>query len=643
MAAKLLADAARGGNVGKIREWLAKWGNSSELNEAGPALMAAAETGHVDILRDLLTAGVGEDGAGCRDIALKRAIMGGHAEVVRLLLESGTAMHMGAVVAASRADHPEVVRLLVRRGAYCGDLTKQWCGANVKDGVVRVMLEEGLRPPPTDIPVLLQRDAIKDDSALAALLTAPAKRMRNGTPLRMPMPNPLPPEVLEVIFRNVFPNPRDLPSNERLAERMNACRTFRQCALTCKEWTSAALPFLWRDLIADHTTLTIRPLSETQQSRPVAAEGQKWWDPRRVRRVRNDLGNDGSPTQLCGALRIFGNLRVLKLEGCWVGARDLANVFDGCPKVECLSVQMRGTHDQSEWTTEPFKETLVAGLEKLRIISIGHASSSNQECRRHTRAQPFVDFIVSKLSTKLEALKYLPPAECNDNFAWPFESWLQSPITDYPSSLKSFEYYQQSMPHQMLAEDPVPRRLLTIFPGLTTLIFHRRDITRTVAKTICDSCPQLQTLRLHDVKITVEAINHLAKGPKLSTFQLYLASDGRTFDPSIWKNLVDQRAPYWVNLQLGRISLPLDAWYHMAEKAQDTMRTIRLEECSGLDDVGTNWVFVSLFGYLTRFTNDWVQGEELREKLRGMGIEDCGVDDGREEVDVLEEEICWAP
>ena len=150
----LLGVASKYGRTDVVRLLLGEYGVRVE----GDALLLAAKTGFVDVVRVLMDDGWGGDlDEGCGGEALVVASRGGWVDVVRLLLEYGVDAEGGdrgggetPLIAASRMGRDEVVRILVDEGGASVDAGDEFgytplCVACIggRAGVVSVLLERG--------------------------------------------------------------------------------------------------------------------------------------------------------------------------------------------------------------------------------------------------------------------------------------------------------------------------------------------------------------------------------------------------------------------------------------------------------------------------------------------------------------------
>ena len=115
-----LVSAIENGHSEVVKLLLDVADNNVVQRDGGPALRVAAKTGNLDLVKQLLEAGVEKDESEYMwaRTALHFAAMGGHLEVVKLLLEAGADIEVWDLAGKSpwdwarENDHPEVANLL---------------------------------------------------------------------------------------------------------------------------------------------------------------------------------------------------------------------------------------------------------------------------------------------------------------------------------------------------------------------------------------------------------------------------------------------------------------------------------------------------------------------------------------------------
>jgi ankyrin repeat protein len=125
-----LAEAAREGDLGRVRELLEHGTNPDPVVAHRSALAHAAREGHAQVVESLLETGADiEGGGGLSPLAC--AAWNGQDEIVRLLLERGADIEADtggpgtALFQASAEGHPSTVRLLLERGAAVDAMTEK--------------------------------------------------------------------------------------------------------------------------------------------------------------------------------------------------------------------------------------------------------------------------------------------------------------------------------------------------------------------------------------------------------------------------------------------------------------------------------------------------------------------------------------
>ena len=180
-----LVEASKEGRLEEVETRLKKPQDPNAVNTDGcTALQWACLGGHTEVVCLLLEAGAACDQAG--QASLHVAAWQGHVEVVRLLLAagasrdlalagSGTALHL-----AAGQGHTEVVRLLLEAGASCDVTTDSGVSplrravARGHVEVVRLLLEAGARHVTTEMIVLVLA-ADKGHAEICDLLEAAAQ------------------------------------------------------------------------------------------------------------------------------------------------------------------------------------------------------------------------------------------------------------------------------------------------------------------------------------------------------------------------------------------------------------------------------------------------------------------------------------
>ena len=142
---EVLVDAARVGAV-KIVRWALEHGADVHGNvhaDGDKALRIAVLYGHIEVVKVLLEAGA--DVHAYNDKALRFAAERGHVEVVKVLLEAGADVHAyddWALRWAAGEGHVEVVKVLLKAGANAhanDDVALQWAADNGHVEVVKLL------------------------------------------------------------------------------------------------------------------------------------------------------------------------------------------------------------------------------------------------------------------------------------------------------------------------------------------------------------------------------------------------------------------------------------------------------------------------------------------------------------------------
>ncbi|KAJ3035544.1 hypothetical protein HDV00_003698 [Rhizophlyctis rosea] len=447
-------------------------------------------------------------------------------------------------------------------------------------------------------------------------------------PTNIPIPNVLPPEILTITFTYVPSNLQHLSGPERVARQIERGKTYRQCAITCKAWKSVALQFVWRDLTVTHLGDCMRPVGGKCLSE---LHVDHKWDTSVVRRVTELFQHQKDCKRLIEGLKVFSNLRIVKLKGWRMGAYNLATLFQELPKVEALSLRVHNlvsSGEQACWELEPVEKALKEGLGRLRILDM------EVEC-----GLAFIKFVFANLPSTLQALTYIAPA--TGVFAHLLDLYFQSPGQS-PPELTFLDCTRLFTPSTL---NPIISTICfsaSALSKLTSLVIRDEDMTREAAKAVSEGCIHLTSLSLQDVNILTGALAALAKGPKLTTFLLVrdpstaLAHDGGL------SALIHDRAAHWVSLYLKDVPLSPDELLMLGERGGDSLRNVRLEEWTSVCFTESIETFVRRCTKLRRFDCGW-DSPTFRALLEERGIVGCEADDGREEVDMLEEEIFLQP
>ncbi|KAJ3045106.1 hypothetical protein HDV00_011831 [Rhizophlyctis rosea] len=186
--------AASHGHVKIVKALLEAGANVQGGNEM--ALKQAALNGHIDVVEVLLRASVKEpkdafvraarDGSfalvdrwiqrgestSFHGEMLMAAAEGGHVDVVRRLLEAGTKLEPGMVHSSASGQSHQVIKTLSKAGADVGIMFQEWGRLDVE--IIKAILREGVRPIPEMTISLLGTAATGGDAELMALLLANA-------------------------------------------------------------------------------------------------------------------------------------------------------------------------------------------------------------------------------------------------------------------------------------------------------------------------------------------------------------------------------------------------------------------------------------------------------------------------------------
>ncbi|KAJ3038806.1 hypothetical protein HDV00_000294 [Rhizophlyctis rosea] len=489
----------------------------------------------------------------------------------------------------------------------------------------------------------------------------------NGT--KLPLANLLPPEILQLIFTFVrTPVPRNVSAEERRNHHIQTSKAYHTCAMTCRGWNPVAVQFLAQDMIVNFKRIRVLSFVETLGfvSAPVGKPGggrvwgERHWDSSKVRRITFGVRDDISP--ICFNLRKFGNLRVVAVNESTVTPEDLANLFANCPKLGCLSITIRNIYKSGQDTSvsKPVAAALEDGVGKLRMLDIDiqcgvwvHENSRGFGAGTirvivGTGELRFINLILSNVTSTLRALTYIPPpARTTDDWPAPFHN-------HQPSNLQFLEY---SAGEYLNSISNLYSQLVSAPNNLTTLIIHKVLLRGILAQAICNGCPNLRTLALRDVELTSEAVSKLATGPNITTFIVhheFLSPRGAGALPGTrgrrevidWRDLISRRASYWINLQVRGIAMTVEVMDLLAEKGRESLQNVRLPRCLGGDrhteGVAATLRFVRTCRRLQRFSLNVDGGPELKALLAERGIQQCRMMDGRDERELLEEDITWA-
>jgi hypothetical protein len=148
-----LLAAARKGELARVKELLAKGANIEAKTRYGiTPLFYAAWSGHADVVRYLASQGAQVDVSDTfyKMPALAAAVDKGHTEVVKALVEAGVKNPSAALgMAASKGNRELVEYLLARGGATPGQLAEAWEAAERgKHSEIIVMLKQAGAAPP---------------------------------------------------------------------------------------------------------------------------------------------------------------------------------------------------------------------------------------------------------------------------------------------------------------------------------------------------------------------------------------------------------------------------------------------------------------------------------------------------------------
>lgn len=150
--------AAREGNVAFAKQALANGAAPDSRNRFGDTpLIIAAKRGNTELARTMIDAGanVNQQSVTERATALMAASLGGHVDIVRMLLErkadANVADRVGktAMVYASGSGHTRIVEMLLDYGVpvnarYDNDLTAlMWAAGQGHDATAKLLLERG--------------------------------------------------------------------------------------------------------------------------------------------------------------------------------------------------------------------------------------------------------------------------------------------------------------------------------------------------------------------------------------------------------------------------------------------------------------------------------------------------------------------
>jgi cytochrome c len=161
VSAGLLQDAAKEGDLNKIKQLLAQGVNVNEKTGLAPALHYAIREGHVKAVELLITRGADVNATSTWGAPLHLAASGGHADIARLLLERGadpnarrktqTPLHLAAITGQT-----EVVRVLLDHGADINALDELDQPAlhlaiiNGRPETAALLKERGTKAPPAE-------------------------------------------------------------------------------------------------------------------------------------------------------------------------------------------------------------------------------------------------------------------------------------------------------------------------------------------------------------------------------------------------------------------------------------------------------------------------------------------------------------
>jgi ankyrin repeat protein len=145
-----LAEAAKKGDLRKVKELISSGHDINDAGKRGSPLILAAQGGHMDVLKTLVEAGADPNITSAMGAtALNKAAELGNIPMLNYLLENGSQVGPLALIMAAREGFLKVVRILVDAGAdlnatqHWGQTALMLAAKNGHAAIVKYLLEKG--------------------------------------------------------------------------------------------------------------------------------------------------------------------------------------------------------------------------------------------------------------------------------------------------------------------------------------------------------------------------------------------------------------------------------------------------------------------------------------------------------------------